>query len=174
MTASQNDSKDLVDGLSLRIIEELIRNPAATYKEIASSLKHDQRTVARRISELEKAGIVKPKIEIEWKALGMEVSAYVGLTTARSPRASAELHEYIKTDPRIVEAYETIGSHQFYIRVLGNDIYNVRDSILRDLDPLAGDLTTSLVTSVIKAQDYLSLVRHLRETKYPRTRSASQ
>jgi DNA-binding Lrp family transcriptional regulator len=169
----QTDAAKLVDELSLGIIEELLRNPAATYKEISEVLHCDQRTVARRIAELQSSGILKPSVEIDWRAMGLEVTAYVGLTTARTPKASDLLQSYIKDDPRIVEGYETLGSNQFFIRAIGKDIFSLRDTILRDLDPLAGDLTTSLVVSVIKPRDYFSLVRYLRETKFPRTRPSS-
>ena len=158
---------------SLMIIEELLRNPKSSYKDIAKKLKVDQRTVARKIEKLEEENVIKPSLEIDWKKLGLDVSAFVGLTTAKTPRASSVLNEIIMKDPRVVEAYETLGTTQFFIRIMGKDMFSLRDSILREIDPLAGDLTTSLVTMTIKPQDYRSLVRHLRETWYPRTRTDS-
>ena len=160
-----------LDELSLRMIEELLRKPRAKYKEIGALTGHDQRTVARRIGELEAAGILTPSVEIDWRSLGMDVSALVGLTTARNQKASTLLHEYLQNDPRIVDAYETVGSSQFFLRILGGDIFSVRQTVLRDLDPLAGDMATSLVAKVIKSKDYFPLVRHIREVKFPKSRS---
>jgi DNA-binding Lrp family transcriptional regulator len=157
----------------MRIMEELVRNPHLTYKQIGALVGCDQRTVARRIGELEEAGVVKPTVEIEWKHFGMGASAFVGLSTAKTPKASQLLHDYILTDQRIVEGYETLGSNQFFLKVLESDVFRIRDTILRDLDPLAGELSTSLVTRVLKPRDYFSLLRRIREAKYPRSRSLS-
>jgi len=52
-------------------------------------------------------------------------------------------------------------------------VFVMRDTILRDLDALAADLTTSLVTKRIK-QDYRSLLRYIRETRFPSSRLRSQ
>jgi len=162
-----------LDLVSLRIVEELVRKPGATFKEIGTAVGCDQRTVARRIGELENAGILKMTVEVDWKSLGMGVSAYVGLSTARSPRAAQLLQDLIATDQRVVEAYETLGSNQFFVRVIERDVTSMRNSILRDLDPLTGELSTSLVTHVLKPRDYFSLVRGIREAKFPRSRSLS-
>jgi len=59
------------------------------------------------------------------------------------------------------------------MKVIDTDVYNMRGSILNDLDDLASDLTTSLVTKRIK-QDYGSLLRYIRETKFPSSRPRSQ
>jgi len=161
------------DQLNLRIVEEMLKRPGATFKQIGAQIGSDQRTIARRIRELEQTGVLRHSLEIDWKSLGMEVTAFVGLTTARNPKASVLLPDYLKNDPRIVEAYETVGSNQFFIKVLERDIFSVRETVLRDLDPLAGDMTTSLLAKVIKPRDYFSLVRHVREGKYPTSRSLS-
>jgi DNA-binding Lrp family transcriptional regulator len=162
-----------LDLVSLRIMEELVRNPHATFKEIGAAVGCDQRTVARKIGDMENAGMLKMTVEVDWRRLGMGASAYVGLSTARSPRASESLQALIATDQRVVEAYETLGSNQFFLRIIDQDVASMRGSILQDLDPLAADLATSLVTHVIKPRDYFSLVRQIRETKFPRSRSLS-
>ncbi len=175
MLALDNQTtEDLLDLVSLRIMEEVVRNPHATFKEIGAAVGCDQRTVARRVGELENAGILKTTVEIDWKALGMGSIAYVGLSTARSPRASDLLKDYISTEQRVVEAYETLGSNQFFLKVIDFDVTSMRGTILRDLDPLSGELTTSLITHVMKPRDYFSLVRRIRETKFPRSRSMSE
>ena len=155
-------------------MEEIVRSPHATFKEIGAAVGCDQRTVARRVGDLEEAGMLKLTVELDWRSLGMGATAYVGLSTARSPRASEALQGLIATEQRIVEAYETLGSNQFFLRVIDHDVTSMRSSVLRDLDPVSGDLATSLVTHVVKPRDYFSLVRLIRETRFPRSRSLSQ
>jgi DNA-binding Lrp family transcriptional regulator len=162
-----------VDELDLLLLEALAQHPLVTYREIARMLKVDQRTVAKRVSILYKEGILKQSIEVDWSKLGLRAQAYVGSTTARGIGYARKLSEVMNTDPRIVTAYETLGTHHYTMKVIDTDVFVMRDTILRDLDQLAADLTTSLVTKRIK-QDYRSLLRYIRETRFPSSRFRSQ
>ncbi len=160
-----------VDELNLRIIEGLLRNPEASAKNQAEALGVDERTVGTRVRKMKENGVIRGSVEIDWQKLGIRASAYVGTTTARGEKYVALLRQFIKTDPRIVEAYETIGSHQYFFRVLETDLSKLRDSVLRDLEPLTAELSTTLVSSELKKRDYIALLRYLRETRYPRSRA---
>ena len=159
-----------IDDFDLLLLETLIRRPGVSYKVIADELHVDQRTVSKRIRTLMSQGILKQAYEIDWAKLGLQAEALVGSTTARGIDYARKLNELIETDPRIVEAYETLGSYHYFMRVLETDTYKMRDSVLRDLDPLAAELTTTLLTRRLK-HDYPSLIRYLRETRFPRSRS---
>ena len=161
------------DELDLFLLEALAQNPLVKYKEIARMFHVDQRTVAKRINILYKEGILKQSIEIDWTRLGLRAQAYVGSTTARGIAYARKLNELMRTDPRVVTAYETLGTHHYTMKVIDSDVFVMRDTILRDLDALAADLTTSLVTKRIK-QDYRSLLRYIRETRFPSSRLRSQ
>jgi len=160
------------DELDLLLMEELVRHPELNYKEIAKSLHVDQRTISKRVRALTDAGILKHVVEIEWKKLGLQATAYVGSTTSRGKDYARQLYDLIKSDPRVVKAYETLGTYQYLVKVIDTDMFNLRDSVLRDIDVLASDLAPSLVTKSLK-EDYASLLRYLRETKFPRSRSRS-
>jgi DNA-binding Lrp family transcriptional regulator len=151
------------DDLDFHILQDLSHNPELTYKELATSLKVDQRTVAKRILVMREKGILIPTIEINWAKLNVEASAYVGCTTALGEKEVTKLYEFIRNNPRIVEAFKTIGVHQYFFRILDTDILTMRDSVLRDLEPLTADLTTSLISSTIKEKDYSHFFQFLRE-----------
>jgi DNA-binding Lrp family transcriptional regulator len=159
-----------VDEIDLLILELLVGNPGTNYKTLAKSLNIDQRTVSRRVKALMDRGILKNSVVVDWAKLGFHAQAYVGSTTARGIDYARKLGELVRTDPRIVEAYETLGSFQYFMTIIETDTFKMRDSVLRDLDVLAAELTTTLVTNTLK-QDYASLIRYLRETKFPRTRT---
>jgi DNA-binding Lrp family transcriptional regulator len=161
------------DELDLLLLEALAQNPQISFKEIARMFDVDQRTVAKRIGILSKEGVLRQSIEIDWSKLGLRAQAYVGSTTARGIAYARKLNELMSTDPRVVTAYETLGTYHYTMKVIDTDVFEMRDSILRDLDALAADLTTSLVTKRIK-QDYRSLLRYIRETRFPRSRFRSQ
>lgn len=171
MTESEKAFK--ADELDLLLLEALVQNPETKYKEIARALHVDQRTVAKRIRTLSKEGVLKPAIDVDWSKLGLGAQAYVGSTTVRGIGYARKLNDLIATDPRIVEAYETLGTFHYFMEVIDTDVSEMRDSVLRDLDVLAADLTTSLVTKKIK-QDHRSLLRFIRETRFPRSRPRSQ
>jgi len=53
-----NNKKIVVDKLDLEILQTLSRNPKLSCREIAKQLKVSDRTVARRISRMEREGII--------------------------------------------------------------------------------------------------------------------
>ncbi len=160
------------DELDLLILEELVRHPGISYKEVAESLRMDQRTISKRVGAMTSAGVLKQVVEIEWSKLGLQATAYVGSTTARGVEYARKLYELISSDPRIVKAYETLGTYEYLVKVIDTDMFKMRDSVLRDVDVLTSDLAPSLVTKKLK-EDYGALLRYLRETKFPRSRGQS-
>ena len=158
-----------VDELDLLILEALVRSPESSFKVVAKELNVDQRTVAKRIRNMSKEGVLRQTYEIEWAKLGLKAEAVVGSTTARGIDYARKLGTLVESDPRIVEAYETLGTYHYFMKIIETDTSRMRDSVLRDLDVLAAELTTTLLTRRIK-QDYPGLIRYLRETRYPRSR----
>lgn len=158
------------DEFDLLLLEAMIENPTMGYKGMAKLLRVDQRTIAKRIKALAAEGVVKQSVDIDWSKLGLQAEALVGSTTARGIEYGRRLNELINGDPRIVEAYETLGSYHYFMKIVDADTYRMRDSVLRDLDVLAAELTTTLVTKRLK-RDYRSLIRYLRETRFPSSRS---
>jgi DNA-binding Lrp family transcriptional regulator len=156
------------DQLDLLLLEAMIQNPELSFKELAKLFDLDQRTVAKRVKAMMNEGILRRSIEVDWTRLGL-AQAFVGSTTARGIEYARKMSEIVDTDPRIVESYETLGSYHYFMKIIETDAYKMRDSVLRELDPLAADLTTTLITKKVK-QDYRSFLRYLREAKYPRTR----
>jgi DNA-binding Lrp family transcriptional regulator len=167
---ASKEVRDEVDDFDLLLLEMLVRRPEISYKLVAKELGVDQRTAAKRIKSLMGRGILKRAYEIDWTKIGLQAEALVGSTTARGIDYARKLNDLIDADPRIVEAYETLGSYHYFMRVLETDAYKMRDSVLRDLDVLAAELTTTLLTKRLK-HDYPSLIRYVRETKFPRSRN---
>jgi DNA-binding Lrp family transcriptional regulator len=168
----QSEGAFEADELDLLLLEAVVQHPEVSYKDLAELVHVDQRTAAKRIRNLVREGVLKQAVEIDWSKLGLQVQAFVGSTTARGLRYAVKFDELIRTDPRIVEAYETVGSNQYSLKVIDTDVLKLRDSVLRDLDPLAAELTTSLVAKKIK-QDYQSLLRYHRVSRFPRSRALS-
>src|SRR5215471_11260605 len=162
------------DEVDLRILEALLAHPDLTNKILAKKIGVDQRTVARRIKILGTSGVMKRNIEIDWVKLGFQARAYVGSTTALGERYVSKLLEILRADPRVLEAFETVGAHQYVLHILERDLPSLRESVLRDLEPLTADLDTTVVAREVKPRDQFALMRYLLETKYPRVRANPQ
>jgi DNA-binding Lrp family transcriptional regulator len=154
--------------LDLLLLEAIVQNPEISYKELATSFRVDQRTVAKRVRTMMNEGVLRRSVEVNWAKLGL-AQAFVSSTTARGIEYARKMSEIVETDPRIVEGYETLGSYHYFMKIIETDAYRMRDSVLRELDILAAELTTTLVTKSVK-HDYRSFLRYLRETRFPRTR----
>jgi len=153
-----------VDSLDLTILEKLLTNSRITFKELAETTKSDQRTIASRFDRMVKLGIVKrATIEVDWSRIGINATAYMGSTTTLGEEDRKKLFNFIRREPRILEADATIGSHEYFLKVLDMDIVTLRAEICTSLEPLTVDLTTSIATNSIKRPDYTGLFRYLRK-----------
>ena len=151
------------DELDLRILEYLVKDSGVEFKRLAEALKVDQRTIAKRVSRMKEKMVFKTTIDIDWSRLGVRASAFVGSTTALGEKDVAKLIDFIRTDPRVVEAYATIGAHEYFLKVLEMDLQRLRNEVLRALEPLTADLAASVISSQIKQKDPSLFLRFLRE-----------
>ena len=161
-----------MDEFDFWIIEKLLSEPEATSKSLARVRGVDQRTVSKRIQRMIRDGVFTRLWEVDWTKLGLAAHAFVGSTTAVGDKAVANLIDMLRSDPRIIEAYETVGTHEYLMIVVTSDLPSLRDSVLRDLEPLTSNLDTSVVARELKKRDQVSLIRFLMETRFPRTRAA--
>lgn len=153
-----------VDSLDLAILGKMLVNGRITFKELAEITKSDQRTIASRFERMVKLGIIRRvTVDVDWSKIGLTATAYIGSTTALGEEDRRKLFDFIRKEPRIVEADATIGSHEYFLKVADLDIATLRAEVCAPLEPLTVDLTTSLVTNPIKHTDYAGLFRYLRK-----------
>jgi DNA-binding Lrp family transcriptional regulator len=118
------------DELDLQILELMSQNADREFKKLAESLKVDQRTIAKRVSKMKEHGVLKNTIEISWSRIGLGIAAYVGAETGLGEKDLGKLHEFIRKEPRIIEAYSTIGSQEYFIKILESDLQSLREEVL--------------------------------------------
>jgi DNA-binding Lrp family transcriptional regulator len=152
-----------VGEIDLQILEQLAKDGNMQFKQLAEIIGVDQRTIAKRVNKMKESGIIKVTVDIDWSRIGIQISAYVGSTTALGDKDIAKLFNFIRHEPRIVEAYATIGTHEYFLKILEVDLQQLREDILRKLEPLTADLVTSVVSTQIKSKDYSLFLRFLRE-----------
>jgi len=151
------------DELDLLILEHMSHDANVQFKQLAESVKVDQRTIAKRVNKMKESGVLKNKIEINWSRIGLGIAAYVGAETGLGEKDLAKLREFIRQEPRVIEAYSTIGSQEYFIKILDSDLQSLREEVLMPLEPVTSKLTSSIVSSQVKQQDNVSLLRFLRQ-----------
>jgi DNA-binding Lrp family transcriptional regulator len=159
------------DELDLLILEHMSSDASVQFKQLAESLKVDQRTIAKRVNKMKENGVLKNKIEISWSRIGLGIAAYVGAETGLGENDLAKLHEFIRKEPRVIEAYSTIGSQEYFIKVLETDLQSLREEVLMPLEPITSKLTSSIISSPVKQQDDVSLLRFLRQRWFSHKKS---
>ncbi len=162
------------DELDLRILDLLIKDAGTQNRVLASKLDVDKRTIAKHLERMRREGVLKLAADIDWSMLGVGVSAYIGSTTALGEEDVAKLYEFIRTEPRVVEAYSTVGSNEYFLRVFDLDLQTLREEVLRKLEPLTADLTTSIVSSRIKSKNLSSFLTFLQARRKAEYDNASQ
>ncbi len=120
--ASSREGSGVVDSLDLAILGNMLANGRATFKQLAEITKSDHRTVASRFQRMIRLGIIRrPTIDVDWSRIGLAATAYMGSTTALGEEDRRKLFDFMKREPRIIEAYTTIGSHEYFMKVVDWD-----------------------------------------------------
>ena len=153
------------DSLDLRILQLLVDDGAVQYKDIAAKVGVDKRTVAKRVEAMKASGVIKITADIDWAQLGVGAYAFVGTQTGLGEKDAASLYAYIAEEPRVIEAYSTVGSDEYFLVVVDEDIQSLREDVLRKLEPLTADLSTAIVSTRIKARNHARFLAFLVERK---------
>jgi DNA-binding Lrp family transcriptional regulator len=149
------------DSLDMKIMILLAEDGNLGYKELAEKTEVDKRTVAKHVENLKKRGVLKITADINWQAIGVGALAFVGTMTALGDADVARLYEYIRQEPRVIEAYSTIGSDEYFLTVVDVDIQTLREEVLRMLEPLTADLSTAIVSTRIKERSHAAFLAYL-------------
>jgi DNA-binding Lrp family transcriptional regulator len=152
------------DDLDLEILTLLSEDGSTGYTELAKKIGVDKRTVAKHTETMKRAGVLKIASEIDWSTLGVGAHAFVG-TQTEVGEAKERLYEFIRREPRIVEAYSTVGSDEYFFVVLEEDLQGLREDVLRALEPLTADLTTAIVSTRIKERNYGGFIEFIRNRR---------
>jgi DNA-binding Lrp family transcriptional regulator len=110
-------------------------------------------------------GALRITADIDWAQIGVGAYAFVGTQTGLGEKDAASLYEYIKNEPRVIEAYSTVGSDEYFLVVVDEDLQSLREGVLRKLEPLTADLSTAIVSTRIKARNHSKFLRFLYERK---------
>ncbi len=150
----------VLDSIDYEILGCLLKDCRMTFKQLAKMVGADERKVARRVERLVRLGVIKGfRTEVDWSKLGYGMSAIIGTRTAVDEKVRRELFRFFAKHPRIVQVESTVGSYEYVFRTISKDLKDLRDNVCTPLEPLTAGLSTSIVSSTIKEEDYSSLLR---------------
>ena len=107
-----------IDSLDRQILSLLRSDSRLAYLEIARELDVSGGTIHQRMAKLKEAGIVTgAKLDIDYRALGYDVAALVGIRLGRAG-SSGEVMDMMKSMPEIVEVHYTTGTYSLLVKVV--------------------------------------------------------
>ena len=153
-----------VDELDLKILEALMVNANVNYTNLSKLLDSNEKAVSRRIERLIKNGVIRNyTIDINWRKLGFEVEAIVGIKTGAGEFLSKDIRNFFETQPRIVKAIPTIGAYEYILHTISKNPLDYRSQIGGPLEPLTADSSTSIIAGPSNPVGYSSLLNLVKE-----------
>jgi Lrp/AsnC family leucine-responsive transcriptional regulator len=143
-----------LDRTDQRILETLQRDGRISHVELAQLIGLTPTPVARRVRELEAAGIIQGYAAlIDPRKLGQTVQAFVQVRLEQHGEEIAErFRRAFQERPEVIACYAMTGDMDFLLHVIVRDVDSLSDFTLRRLLRMPGvrDVRSSLVLETIK------------------------
>ncbi|MEM1558143.1 MAG: winged helix-turn-helix transcriptional regulator [Thermoproteota archaeon] len=126
--------KDMVDKLDLEILQILSRNPKLSCREIAKQLEVSDRTVARRISRMEREGIIlgyQLVLNDYAKSLIFDASGLseIKFTVAEWSNFEEALRQMYSTAADVILFYAGKGISKSIMKSIGKGKFSLEDAL---------------------------------------------
>ena len=133
----------LRDPTNIAVIHLLRDDPRMAVSELARRVKMSAPAVRERLQRLEEAGILNWRVDIDPRALGFPVAAYVRVRPA--PGQLGKIAELAQRMPQVTECHRVTGDDCFVMRLHVRDVGHLEELIDRFV--LFGQTTTSIIQS---------------------------
>ncbi len=143
-------TREALNGVDLKILEELKRNAKMTYRELSSKLGVAIGTIYNRIRKLEEAGIIRKfTVDIDYEKLGYDLTAII-MIQVEGPYIIEVERELAKFD-EVMSVYDITG--EFDIAVIAK--FRGREELNKFIKkiltmPHIKRTVTSIALSVVK------------------------
>ena len=127
-----------LDKLDYQIISEMMESAEISYADLGKKLFVSGGTIHVRIKKLQELGIVKgTKLNVDIKALGYDVIAFVGIYLEKSSLYDVVVKELRKI-PEIVRLNYTTGNYSMFLEIVCKDISQLRFVLHDELQKIKG------------------------------------
>jgi Lrp/AsnC family transcriptional regulator, regulator for asnA, asnC and gidA len=127
-----------LDKLDLQIIHEMMETAEISYAELGKKLFVSGGTIHVRIKKLQEYNIVKgTRLNVDLKALGYDITAFVGIYLEKSSLYDAVAEE-LKNIPEIVRLNYITGNYSMFLEIVCKDIAQLRRVLHDELQNIKG------------------------------------
>ena len=150
-----------LDQTDRRILDALQADGTLSAAEVAAKVNVTSTTCWRRITRLEKAGVIKKRVALlDRDAVGLSVMLFAHVKLSTQGRdALAKFDQAIRKHPEVLECYTLMGEWDFLLRIVAKDIKAYETFFLDHLSriPLVQSVHSSMVLTVVKEVTELPL-----------------
>jgi len=151
--------------LDKKILLSLLKNSARPVVEIAKEVGATRQTVAKKIEEMQKSGVIKAfTVKVSPESFGLHTKAYVFLHEEPDPLLRKGNEQKIKQMPEVSEFYRLFGRYSAVVEVLVKNS-NELAGVVKKIHKLKGvrETETFIVHSAIKSQPEAPLINLLQK-----------
>jgi Lrp/AsnC family transcriptional regulator len=150
-----------LDQTDRRILDVLQADGTLSAAEVAAKVNVTSTTCWRRITRLEKEGVIKKRVALlDRTAVGLSVMLFAHIKLSTQGRdALAKFDQAIRKYPEVLECYTLMGEWDFLLRIVAKDIKAYETFYLDHLSriPLVQSVHSSMVLTVVKELTELPL-----------------
>lgn len=137
-----------LDKLDFQIIREMMLDATISYADLGKKLFVSGGTIHVRMKKLEEQGIVKGrKLDVDLKALGYDVVAFIGIFLEKSSLYDTVAKD-LKKIPEIVRVNYTTGNYSMFAEIVCRDIQQLRMVLHDKLQNIKGIERTETLISL--------------------------
>lgn len=127
-----------IDKLDLQIINAMLDNAEISYADLGKKLFVSGGTIHVRIKKLQEMGIVKGmKLKVDFKTLGYDVIAFIGIYLEKSSLYDQVAKE-LKKIPEIIRVNYTTGNYSMFAEIVCKDINQLKVVLHDELQKIKG------------------------------------
>jgi Lrp/AsnC family transcriptional regulator len=151
--------------VDVKILSLLQQDASLTAAEIGERINLSTSPCWRRISRLEKAGLIEKKVALlNAEKLGMDLVVFSRISLSKNDELSLEAFEdQVRKFPEIVECYTVTGSADYFLKIITRDIKHYEVFMRRQLlqVPLVSNINSNVAVTQIKYTTSLPLETQL-------------
>jgi Lrp/AsnC family transcriptional regulator, leucine-responsive regulatory protein len=150
-----------MDKIDKRIIGELQRNGKATVAELAERVGLSQSPCARRVRNLERAGVIKGYAAVvDQTKVGLPISAFASIKLERQREEDLDrFAEAVAAWPEVADCYLMTGQRDYLMRIVASDLEAYERFLKQKLTRLdvVASIETSFALGQVKRSEILPL-----------------
>jgi Lrp/AsnC family leucine-responsive transcriptional regulator len=134
----------ILDGVNLRVLEELQADPRLTMSKLSRKLGMSAPAVRERVQRMVETGVIAGyRLELDPRAIGLPVTAYVRIRPG--PGQLSRVADLAQRTPEVVECHRITGEDCFLLKLHVAEVNSIEAILDRFL--AFGQTTTSIVQS---------------------------